>query len=568
MAAPTESHGSEHSAKLLGFHEMGLDDRILQAVSKLGWKEPTLIQEKAIPLSLEGKDVLARARTGSGKTASYAIPVIQKILDRKQVTREQCISTIIMVPTKELGAQAHKNILELTTSCSREVRCVDISGKGDLPSQRPLLSENPDIVVGTPSKILAHLVARNMSVKDSLQFLVIDEADLVFSFGYEDDIKELLKHLPKIFQTFLMSATLNDDVKALKKLVLHNPVILKLEESQLPEAGQLTQYHIKCEEVEKFVLIYSLLKLRLIQGKSIIFVNSVDRCYRLKLFLEQFGIPACVLNSELPINSRVHIVHQFNDGLYDIVVAADDQTLLDPAQTSAAPSKKQKRKYQDKEFGVSRGIDFQFVTSVINFDFPSNVDSYIHRVGRTARGTNQGTALSFISVAEMPMYEEVQETLSKTSPEGADSFKPYQFRMEEIEGFRYRAQDAMRAVTKVAIREARLKEIKQEILNSQKLKSYFEDNPRDLQVLKHDKPLHTVRTQQHLKHVPEYLVPPMLRSMRAGTKRRQPHAYKPKPAPTQTQMRFKKKKEDPLKSFEFSGLKHIQNAKKFKKKKH
>uniref|UniRef100_A0A7N6AP95 Probable ATP-dependent RNA helicase DDX56 n=1 Tax=Anabas testudineus TaxID=64144 RepID=A0A7N6AP95_ANATE len=494
----------------LEFHELGLDDRVLKAVADLGWSQPTLIQEKAIPLALEGKDLLARARTGSGKTAAYAVPVIQRILDSKQSVREQAVRALVLVPTKELGHQVQTMMRQLTAYCSRDVRVADISGKADLSAQRPILMEKPDVVVGTPSRVLAHISAQNLDLHSSLEMLVVDEADLLFSFGFETDLKNLLCHLPKIYQSFLMSATFTEDVQALKELLLHNPVILKLQGSQLPDSTQLQQYSIKCEEEDKFLLIYTLLKLRLVQGKTLLFVGTMDRCYRLKLFLEQFGIPACVLNSELPVHSRCHIITQFNQGFYDYIIATDEQSLADPTaapQTTAGKGKKKKtieiEKTKDKEYGVSRGVDFQHVANVVNFDFPTTVESYIHRVGRTARADNPGTALSFISHTELSLLSEVEEAL--TTDQADSVLKPYQFKMEEIEGFRYRCRDAMRSVTKQAVREARLKEIKQELLNSEKLKTYFEDNPRDLQLLRHDKDLHPAVIKPHLKNVPEYL---------------------------------------------------------------
>lgn len=380
--------------------------------------------------------------------------------------------------------------------------------------------------------------------------LIIDEADLVFSYGYEHDLKSLLSHFPKIYQSFLMSATLSEDVTALKKLVLHNPVILKLQESQLPSDDKLTQYFIKCEMEEKFLLIYTLLKLRLVQGKTILFVNGIDRCYRLKLFLEQFSIKACVLNSELPHNSRLHIVEEFNRDIYDNIIASDE-SVFDAVATPSANVKKKTKRKKDKEYGVSRGVDFQGVENVINFDFPTAVDAYIHRVGRTARGDNDGTALSFVTANDYKMLKKAEEELTKEFiGEKKEIFKPYQFKMEEIEGFRYRAQDALRAVTKSAVKEARLKEIKSEILNSEKLKAYFEDNPRDLQVLRHDKDLHPTRIQPHLKNVPEYLVPPTLRPSMAKSsrKRRRPFISSQKNPHT---AHSKKRKMDPLKSFKY-----------------
>ncbi|XP_043105882.1 probable ATP-dependent RNA helicase DDX56 [Puntigrus tetrazona] len=542
----------------LQFHEMGLDDRLLKALADLGWSQPTLIQEKAIPLALEGKDLLARARTGSGKTAAYAIPLIQRILASKQTVREQAVRALVLVPTKELGQQVQTMIRQLTAFCGREVRVANISGKAEISAQKPILMEKPDIVVSTPSRVQAHINAQNLQLQSSLEMLVVDEADLIFSFGFEADLKSLLCHLPKIYQAFLMSATLNEDVQALKELVLHNPVTLKLQGSQLPDSSQLQQYSIRCEEEDKFLIIYTLLKLGLVRGKSLVFVSDVDRCYRLKLFLEQFSIPACVLNSELPVHSRCHIITQFNQGFYNYIIATDEEGLENPAgpsqktKTSEDKGKKKKnsgKKGKDKEYGVSRGIDFHNVSNVINFDFPTSVESYIHRVGRTARADNPGTALSFISHTEIPTLTQVENALAGDNTHD-HVLKPYGFKMEEIEGFRYRCRDAMRSVTKQAVKEARLKEIKQELLNSEKLKTYFEDNPRDLQLLRHDKELHPAVIKPHLKNVPDYLVPAALKSLVNPLKQRK-KKYK---AGGVTLTSFKKnfRGKNPLKSFRFT----------------
>ncbi|MGH0170407.1 UNVERIFIED_CONTAM: hypothetical protein FKN15_074629 [Acipenser sinensis] len=391
------------------------------ALADLGWAQPTLIQEKAIPLALDGKDLLARARTGSGKTAAYAVPIIQHILSVKQVT-------------------------------------------------------------------------------------------------------------------------------------------LKLQGSQLPGSSQLTQYHIRCEEEDKFLLIYTLLKLALVRGKTLIFIGTIDRCYRLKLFLEQFSIPACVLNSELPVHSRCHIIGQFNQGFYDYIIATDEQSLEDPPALPGGHGKKGKKKKaqgrggKDKEYSVSRGIDFQNVANVINFDFPTTIESYIHRVGRTARADNRGTALTFVLHTQLPLLAEIEDALTA---ENADcALKPYEFKMQEIEGFRYRCRDAMRSVTKQAVKEARLKEIKQELLNSEKLKTYFDDNPRDFQLLRHDKALHPAIIKPHLKNVPEYLIPPTLRGVAHPVIRKKRQR---RPQGTaggrETKKNFKQqhKKRNPLKSFRYTG---------------
>ena len=437
----------------------------------------------------------------------------------------------------------------LTSSCGGIIRILDLGTK-DVATMKPLLSDVPDIIVGTPGRLAEHLKAANLKL-DALTNLIIDEADLIFSFGYEADLRIILAKLPSIYQAVLTSATITEDVTKLKKLVLNNPVILKLSEPQLPDSSQLSQYVIKLEEEDKLVLIYALFRLELIRGKTLIFVSSVDRCYRTKLFLEQFSIPCCVLNSELPVATRLHTVAQFNKGVYNVIVAADEK-LLDEHTQSKEETKSNRS--QDKESGVARGIDFNFVSNVINFDFPTNPESYVHRVGRTARGTQQGTALSLVNAAENDLLANVEKHLSNWG-EGTDDdgtsgkyLKPYQFNMAELDGFRYRARDAMRSITKIAVKEARLKEIKGELLNSQKLTSYFEDNPRDLELLRHDKALHTVKHLEHLKNVPEYIVPETLKAMTgmASSKKRGNRKRKGGQFKTQTQKKFLKKAADPL----------------------
>ena len=535
------------------FHEMGLDDRVLKAIAKLGWIKPTLIQERAIPLIIDGRDLLARGRTGSGKTGAFCIPLVQRILDVKaqhsSQTALQAIRGCVLCPSRELARQTFEVLQSLTSSCGGIIRILDLGTK-DVATMKPLLSDVPDIIVGTPGRLAEHLKAANLNL-DALTNLIIDEADLIFSFGYEADLRIILAKLPSIYQAILTSATITEDVTKLKKLVLNNPVILKLSEPQLPDSSQLSQYVIKLEEEDKLVLIYALFRLELIRGKTLIFVSSVDRCYRTKLFLEQFSIPCCVLNSELPVATRLHTVAQFNKGVYNVIVAADEK-LLDEHTPSKEETKSNRS--QDKESGVARGIDFNFVSNVINFDFPTNPESYVHRVGRTARGTQQGTALSLVNAAENNSLAHVEKHLSNWG-EGSDDdgtsgkyLKPYQFNMAELDGFRYRARDAMRSITKIAVKEARLKEIKGELLNSQKLSSYFEDNPRDLELLRHDKALHTVKHLEHLKNVPEYIVPETLKAMTgmASSKKRGNRKRKGGQFKTQTQKKFLKKAADPL----------------------
>ncbi|THH20440.1 hypothetical protein EUX98_g8583 [Antrodiella citrinella] len=556
-----------------------LDTRVLRALADLGFAKPTLVQSKAIPLALENKDILARARTGSGKTAAYCIPVVQKILNAKSPSQDgnsSSIRALILVPTRELSEQVSAHLRGLLTYCADEVSVCNVCSGTTNHLQRTLLSDKPDLVIATPSRALVLLRSKALSLA-SLDTLVIDEADLILSYGHDEDVRHIFgdNYLPKVFQSFLMSATMTEDVEALKGLTLRSPVILKLEEDE-DEAANLTQYSVKCAEVDKFLLTYVILKLKLIKGKCILFVNDVERCYRLKLFLEQFSIKSCVLNSELPLNSRYHVVQEFNKGVYDYIIASDEgvgkseqdeeddvaeveeeeeeeeftstQRDTNPtpteepeagssrkrkhptaapsddaeASTSKQASKKRKRGHKDgdKEYGVSRGVDFVDVSCVINFDLPSSSRAYTHRVGRTARAGRTGMALSFVVPSEewgknkvvgrvesTKKDEKVFDRIEKEQAARGSKVKEYAFDMKMVEAFRYRMEDALRAVTRSSIKEARIKELKTEILNSDKLKVHFEDNPHDLEYLRHDKPLHPTRIQSHMKHIPKYLLP-------------------------------------------------------------
>lgn len=169
-------------------------------MANVGWISPTPIQEKAIPLLLEGKDVLLRARTGSGKTAAFLIPLIQKILTKKENVVEQLVSALILAPSKELCQQIHGVLELLTNECGKEIRSLDLSMNIEIAAQKQMLSENPDIVVTTPSNLVVHLKSGNINLKKGIETVVVDEADLVFSFGFESDIKQILRHLPTIYQ--------------------------------------------------------------------------------------------------------------------------------------------------------------------------------------------------------------------------------------------------------------------------------------------------------------------------------------------------------------------------------
>ncbi|CAI5467776.1 unnamed protein product [Closterium sp. Yama58-4] len=597
------------------------------------------------------------------------------------------------------------------------------------PLQRAAMERRPDVVVATPARMAACVAEGVLSpsaLKTHLAVMVLDEADVLLSHGYYSEVQAIARHVPASCQCVLLTATFrsagslpsslharlparlpvcapdnlshhppsppnsrlpppaSDDIERLQKLVLHNPVVVRLgdssglledaqgdagvaggvglgvegnaaaeaaaagEAAEVGAGGQgnqnqsllppnIRQFAVRCEEKDKLLHLLALIRLQLLQKKVLIFTSTVEAGFRVKLFLEQFGIRAAVLNSELPVASRLHILHDFNAGKFFFLIATDD----DNGGLNAKDSGKQGDSGRDAkrqrvriaeggeggreqgeeeverdtgEYGVVRGIDFKNVRTVINYSVPNQLAPYVHRVGRTGRASSVGMAITLVSPKEVPLLEvldrkiaqsmacatkcgggsdsskdrphhgsehgknglrgergrgssrkraregedeegdvseeegEVEEDQEEGEEEGTDEDeeeyeeeqedsdesgeeeseeeeedeeekeeakpKPYECRAivpypylpkEGVEALRYRGEDVAGKITRVAIREARAKELRWEILNSEKLKDHFDLNPKDRDLLKHDKVLAKVAPSPHLKVLPTYL---------------------------------------------------------------
>lgn len=294
--------------------DFGLDRRLIKALSKLNYTYPTLVQSKCIPLAIQGKDCCVRARTGSGKTLAFALPLLHKLLVSKSSMvsdntsntsmLENSVFGIILAPTKELCKQIEKNMNDLLYYCKEFVTiCSLVDDNAALIQYR--IQSMPDILISTPAKLVQYMNSNKINISQT-KLLIIDEADLILSFGYAEDVQAITSHMPKIFQGLLMSATLSPALDKFKRIVLNNPAILKLEEPV--NSGKLLQFYLQSTPSDKYLILYVFLKLGLLQGKGLIFVNDVNKCYRLKLILQQFYINSAVLNAEMPLNSRMHIL--------------------------------------------------------------------------------------------------------------------------------------------------------------------------------------------------------------------------------------------------------------------
>ncbi|CAN6286969.1 unnamed protein product [Urochloa humidicola] len=516
--------GEEEEEKEVSFDELGLDEQLKRALRKKGIAKATPIQQEAIPLILEGKDVVAKAKTGSGKTFAYLLPLLHELLKLSSEgrIRKPAPNAFILVPTRELCQQVYNEASSLLEFCTSKLKVVQVTASMSDKDITVALSGPPNILVSTPACVATCIskgIMRGSSIKESLSMMILDEADLLLSYRCEDDLKALIPHIPRSCQSILMSATSSSDIDKLTKLLLHNPFILTLTEvgrakdDVIPKNVQ--QFWISCDAKDKMLNVLALLKFELIQKKVLIFVNSIDAAFRLRLFLEKFGIRSAVLNAELPQNSRLHIIEAFNARLFDYLIATDDAKTKEEKQTDkenkkeSRVSRKHLQQTLDAEFGVVRGIDFKNVFTVVNFDMPPDPAGYVHRIGRTGRANKTGASISLVSAEENSSFEEIEHMLQEVEKKDTDCISPFPLLTKDaVESLRYRAQDVARSVTTRDIQEARRQDIRNEILNSEKLKSHFEENPRDLDLLKHDKLLSNKEIPAHLRDVPDYLIDP------------------------------------------------------------
>ncbi|PRQ19893.1 putative RNA helicase [Rosa chinensis] len=570
LEKPPKEIESEDEEEDQTFENLGLDGRLIRALNKKKILKPTPIQRVAIPLILEGKDVVARAKTGSGKTFAYLLPLLQKLFTASQESTKKLAPTaIVLVPTRELSQQVYKEVRSLIELCRVPLKVVQLTSNMPTSDLRTALAGPPEILVSTPAcvkKCLSDGVLQATSIGDSLEMLVLDEADLLLSYGYEEDIKALTPHIPKHCQSLLMSATASDDVEKLKKLILHNSYILTL-----PEVGDIKdevipknveQSWISCTARDKLLYILSLLKLELVQKKVLIFTNTIDTSFRIKLFLEKFGIRSAVLNSELPQNSRIHILEEFNAGLFDYLIATDDSETKEKKENDQKKidSKNSRRHAKpkpkaDSEFGVVRGIDFKNVHTVLNFDMPLSVEGYVHRIGRTGRAYSTGASVSLVSPDEMKVFEEIKSFLGDDEENDSNKLVPFTLLTKNaVESLRYRAEDVSKSVTKLAVRESRAQDLRNEILNSEKLKAHFEANQKDLDLLKHDKVLSKKPPAPHLRVVPDYLLDATTKEASKRVKLARAAMGNNNPGRRGFKKKFKKDK-DPLKSLSAQGPK-------------
>ncbi|MBY0009009.1 DEAD/DEAH box helicase [Paenibacillus typhae] len=346
------------------FAEFGLEPKVLQAITELGFEESTPIQEQAIPIALTGADMIGQAQTGTGKTAAFGIPLISKIS-----REDEKITALVMTPTRELAIQVAEEIGKL--SRFKGLRSLAIYGGQDIGRQIRGLKKKPQIIIGTPGRLLDHINRKTIRL-DDVQTIVLDEADEMLDMGFMEDIQSILKLVPEERQTMLFSATMPPNIQRLAQQFLKNPQHVSVIPKQI-SAPLIDQAYIEVPERQKFEALSRLIDMESPE-LAIVFGRTKRRVDELAEGLQKRGYSADGLHGDLSQNQRDAVMRKFRDGSIDVLVATDV---------------------------AARGLDVSGVTHVINFDLPQDPESYVHRIGRTGRAGKEGTAWSFVTPREI-----------------------------------------------------------------------------------------------------------------------------------------------------------------------
>src|SRR5919112_2253013 len=362
------------------FAKFKLHPDLLRGVRELGFTRATPIQEQAIPPALEGKDLLACAMTGSGKTAAFLLPVLHRLMNKPRgATR-----ALVLTPTRELAAQIEQHLQELAVHTPITGAAV-FGGVGMGPQEHAFRS-GVDIIVATPGRLLDHF-KHPYAKLDGLEVLVLDEADRMLDMGFLPDIKRVLRHLPPKLQTLFFSATMPGPIAALSREMLKNPVTINMERKSAPAVGITQAVYPVAQDLKPFLLL-ELLK-RGEVGSVIAFTRTKHRANRLADFLAQNGVNVAKIHGNRSQAQRTDALAGFKSGKYRVLVGTDI---------------------------VARGIDVEALEHVVNFDVPAMPEDYVHRVGRTGRAEATGDAFTFVAPDEEPELRGIERAIGRKLP--------------------------------------------------------------------------------------------------------------------------------------------------------
>jgi len=375
------------------FKQLGISQKILKAIEEMGFFEPTKVQTRAIPIILDNRDVIVMSKTGSGKTAVFGIPMLDMISPGSKNPQG-----LILTPTRELSVQVEDDLKLISKYLPHKI--TSVYGQHSINTEIQVLKKGVDIISGTPGRVYDHLENRNFNPSE-IKFLVLDEADRMLDMGFLPQVVRIIKSLPKSRLTLLFSATIPVEVKRISREFMNDPEIIEIS-SETMTVDTISQYYYRVSRKEKNGKLLDLLNLEKPEN-CLIFCNTKIATDRVSIFLNRKGFSCFPLHGDIPQSKRMKTIENFKSGDFNILVATDV---------------------------AARGIHIDTLSLVINYDVPSERDSYVHRIGRTGRAGNTGLAISLVTDDEIMSLYAIEEHIGAMIEE-----KQFQFtgRFEEKE---------------------------------------------------------------------------------------------------------------------------------------
>lgn len=359
---------------MTSFNELEIDPIIMAALGNMGFEEPTPIQEKTIPIAIKGNDLIGRAQTGTGKTAAYGIPLV----DRCELNMEQ-VQGLVIVPTRELAMQVAEELNKIGSL--KKIRSLPIYGGQEIDRQIRALKNRPQIIVGTPGRLMDHLRRRTIRL-NQIKMLVLDEADEMLNMGFKEDIEEILKQAPEERQNLLFSATMPVYIQNLAREFMNNPEMVHIDPRAVTVVTTEQQY-MEVPERQKLDVLCRLLDIQNPE-LAIVFGRTKRRVDEIAEALSKRGYSADGIHGDLTQSQRDMVMRKFRNATIDVLVATDV---------------------------AARGLDISGVTHIYNFDIPQDAEGYVHRIGRTGRAGEAGLAITFVTSREIGHLKYIEELI-------------------------------------------------------------------------------------------------------------------------------------------------------------
>jgi len=375
---------NDNAATQPQFASLNLDAQILRAIDEEGYTNPTPIQAQAIPLVLAGRDLMAMAQTGTGKTAAFTLPLLQRLLPQANTSASPArhpVRALILAPTRELAIQVETSVK--TYSKHVPLRSTVVFGGVDIKTQKPALMQGVEILVATPGRLLDHVESRNLML-NQVQVLILDEADRMLDMGFMPDLKRILALLPKQRQTLLFSATFSDEIRKLAHDFLVNPATVEAERRNTASEN-VKQLFISADQDQKFDVLADLIRGRNMT-QVLVFTRTKLAAARISRKLERTGIPADAIHGDKSQQERIKALEAFKQGKIIALVATDV---------------------------AARGLDIDQLPLVVNYELPTNAEDYVHRIGRTGRAGASGEAISLVDGEEERQLRDIEKLLNR-----------------------------------------------------------------------------------------------------------------------------------------------------------